>query len=74
MLIEKSKPRGPKDKDCKPSSFRFDDETKRRLAAVSLYSGKKQTVIMETLIDKAYEEIQKNFPAELKKIEKGMGE
>lgn len=72
MLIEKSKQRGPKDKDCKPSSFRFDDETKRRLAVVSLYNGKKQTVIVETLIDKAYEEIQKSFPSELKKIEKEM--
>jgi hypothetical protein len=74
MLIKQSKRRGPKTKDCQPSSFRFDDETRRRLASVSAYANKKQTAVMEELIDKAYDEIKAKKPLELKKAEKLVGD
>jgi len=70
VLIERGKRRGKKSEDNRPSSFRFDDETKRRLEVLGLYANKKQTVILEDLIDRAYEEVESRDPDELKKSER----
>lgn len=69
MLISRSKNRGDKTKENHPASFRFGPETKRRLGVVCAYANKKKTVVLEELIDRAYEAIQKNEPLEIQKLE-----
>lgn len=73
VLISRSKNRGNKTRENHPFSFRFGAETKRRLGVVCTYANKKKTVVLEELIDRAYEALAKGAPDELQRIERKDG-
>jgi len=54
--------------DALPVSFRLAPSHIERLEALSEYSGKKKTQVIESLIDEEFNSLMKRSPSELTKI------